>query len=58
MQMVINTIHKPVFNNDVLRSSQLAGKLTILAWGWLASPSRDTVPIRLPTIPKYRTMQN
>lgn len=44
MQILVNTIHKPVFNNDVLRSSRLAGKLTILARGRLARPSTSTGP--------------
>lgn len=44
MQILVNTTDKPVFNNDVLRSSRLAGMLTILARGWLASPSTGTFP--------------
>lgn len=43
MQILVNTTDKPVFNNDVLRSFRLAGMLTILARGWLASPSTGTV---------------
>lgn len=31
------------------RSSRIAGKLTILARGWLASPGRAAVSERLPT---------
>lgn len=50
MQNLVNTIHKPVFNNDVLRSSRLAGKLTILARGRLARPSTSTGPANHPCV--------